>query len=167
MDTCLDLLKSRARDMHRQVKAGDVNSLEKIARLPDFRAEPLGDLADKVQRKHCLSVVSRSLGFPSWTSLVHFLKGVQHQQFGTALYPRGTPAFANIWAASYAEARGIHVEAGGYLLGYREQFFVVQEGFIANLGLDPQAQEWRGIGFDWAMPGNYDMRNRLFRQLID
>lgn len=166
MDSVLSILKSRARDLHRHAVKGDVESLAAIARLPEMRDAPLGDLSGKVQRKHCLATVARELGFPGWPSLSHFLTGEQSTQFGTVLYPGCSNAFTNIWSASYDEAKEIQLKGGGYLLAYKTHFFVAQAAFIENLGLDPDAADWHRIRRDWVAPDDLVARNKLFRQLI-
>lgn len=166
MDSSLTLLKNRARDLHRKAAKGDVAVLEQVARLPEFRAEPLGDLAERLQRKHCLAVVARSLGFSNWPALVHFLDGSQHGQFGTVLYPRGAWAYTNIWCAGYQEAKDIQAEGGGFLLGYKQHYFVAQGDFIDMLGLHSDDPDWQLAGRDWIRPSDLSARNRLFHNLL-
>ena len=54
---------------------------------------------------------------------------------------------------------------GGYLLPYKNDFFVCQRAYIQTLGLDPDDPDWEQIGFDWVKPANQDAINRLKEKL--
>ena len=82
------------------------------------------------------------------------------------LYPPQCGGHLNLWYRSYSEAVLGRRECHGYLLGYRRQFFVVQDGFIEALGLDSHSREWHVIGFDWAQPADVRARTRLYGELV-
>ena len=74
--------------------------------------------------------------------------------------------FWNIWSASYEEARTIRQQHGGYLLAYRQHFFITDRHFIKTLGLNPDDPDWELIGRDWVKPTRSDARERLYGKLI-
>lgn len=157
-------LKARARILHRDLKRGDEEALARVRRLPELR--DLGaSLTTLVQRRHCLTVVAQELGFGSWPALVGMLRGAS-DDFGTLLHRHACFAHWNIWSASYEEARAIRAEHGGYLLGYRRQYLVVDEHYIRTLGLDPADPDWEAIGRDWVRPASVEARSRLMAELI-
>jgi hypothetical protein len=55
---------------------------------------------------------------------------------------------------------------GGYLLAYRNQYFVVDRYYIESLGLDPNDRDWEALGFDWVHPRNVAARTRLYAKLV-
>lgn len=86
-----------------------------------------------------------------------------HRSFGGAHW--------NIWAADHAEAAAIRQEHGGFLLAYRRQFFVVEESYIDELGLDAGDGDWESIERDlsrsrgnpaWARLARAAVHARLF-----
>ncbi len=53
------------------------------------------------------------------------------------------------------------LRGGGYLLPYRNQFFVTVAAAIRELGLDPEDPDWERIGRDWVRPRDAEARKRL------
>jgi hypothetical protein len=163
-------LKVRAELLHRRIQAQDPTALQRLRVLPELRsagAEALQGAASDVQRKHCLAVVAREVGFQSWQHASRVLGGDEGEaDFGTALYPKRCSGFLNHWFASYEEARAQRAERGGYLLAYKRHFFVVEGHFIETLGLDPQDPDWAAIGWDWARPRDANARGRLYGKLL-
>ena len=72
--------------------------------------------------------------------------------------------FLNRWFTRYAEARATLDAEGGYLLPYRNHFFVTVAGGIEELGLDPKDGDWERIGWDWVRPKDTEARERLERK---
>jgi hypothetical protein len=70
-------------------------------------------------------------------------------------------AFLNHWCATYDEARALRESQGGYLLPFKDQFFVTGAEGIEELGLDPQDPDWERIGFDWVRPLDLEAGARL------
>ncbi|MFO0725619.1 MAG: hypothetical protein U1E65_17680 [Myxococcota bacterium] len=155
----IDALKSSARVLHGRIQAGDAAALARVR-----RAEPELE-ATAVLRRHCLAALAQELGFRGWSHVVAVLAG-EAEDVGTLLYPAGGAAYWNIWSASYEEARTIHAESGGYLLAYKNQYFIADRHFVENLGLDPEDEDFQRIGFDWARPKDLPARTRLYARLI-
>jgi len=166
MGDVLSDLKSRARILHRQVRDGDPRAISRIQRLPDLTSHAPDQLQVEVKRRHCLAVLARELGFDGWPHVASVADGESAASFGTMLYPGGASAFWNIWCATYEEAASIREEHGGYLLGYKHQYFIVDRHFIEMLGLDPDDPDWEPTGRDWVHPRSRAARDRLWERLI-
>lgn len=165
MSDAIEEAKARARLLHRRAQQGDDGALHRLARLPEFGGEP--PAADQIQRKHCLGVIGRELGFTGWPHASRVLSGDPDElDFGTLLYPRGCGAFTNQWFADYDTARHTRELTGGYLLVYRRQFFVVTRSYVEAMGLDPDDASWAEMGYDWARPQRASARARLYAQLV-
>ncbi len=65
------------------------------------------------------------------------------------------------WFTSYKAARASLEAEGGYLLPYRDQFFVTLGEGVRELGLDPDDPDWVRIGYDWARPADLEAWKRL------
>jgi len=159
-------LKAQARILHRQIGQRESQAVRRTRQLPEFRDHDVASLLVSIKRRHCLAIVARELGFQGWPHAVGVLRGTESTDFGTLLYPDGANAHWNIWSASYAEARAIREQHGGYLLAYRRHFFIVDRYFIETLGLQPDDPDWELIGRDWVQPRQLDARERLYGKLI-
>ncbi len=80
------------------------------------------------------------------------------------MYVPRMDAFLNRWFTSYDEARASLDAQGGYLLPYRDHFFVSTPDAIRELGLDPGDPDWATIGCDWVRSANSDAKARLLEK---
>lgn len=71
---------------------------------------------------------------------------------GPLMYVESMSVFLNQWFTTYDEARAFREAEGGYLLPFKNQFFVTVAGAITELGLDPNDPNWERIGWDWVRP---------------
>jgi hypothetical protein len=156
--------------LHRRATIGDPVALRRVRMLPELKKLSDDELMQQVKRRQCLSVVARQLGFVSWDHARAVLTSCEHpqqpQDFGTLLYPGTCAGHYNIWSASYEEAREIRAAHGGYLLAYKRQFLIVEDGYIDSMGLDPADPDWERMGRDWVQPGDIAARERLYRKLV-
>jgi hypothetical protein len=168
-------LKVRAEILHRGVQAQEPAAVERLRALPEHRRvepEALREIASHVQRKHCLAVVAREVGFAGWDHARRVFEGdAGESDFGKMLYGAGCGGQLNHWFATYEEARAFHVEhrapdARSYLLAYQRHFFVADRHFIEALGLDPDDADWTAIGWDWARPRSVEARSRLYAKIL-
>jgi hypothetical protein len=123
--------------------------------------------AGAIRRRHCLAVVARELGFRGWPHAVQVLSGTGTTDAGTLLYPRRCGAHINIWCASYDQAKRIRARHGGFLLGYKHQYLVVDDDYMTTLGVDPDDPDLDMIGRDWVGPSDAVARARLYGRVID
>lgn len=160
-------LKHRARLLHREAKRAEPRALASLRRLDELAQLSDGALARSVRRRHCLAALSRTLGFRGWPHAKAVLSGGDHPDRGELMHRDSMGALTNIWSASYSEAKSIRAKHGGFLLGYRHQFLVVEAGYIEHLGLEPSHPDWALIGRDWVRPKNRPAWIRLTRAAID
>ena len=138
----------------------------RFARLRPFAASGAEGVLAARQRlrfKHALAVVAEERGHASWTELVRAfepageLTAYELAAFHTARHC----TLLNRWFTTHAEARASLDELGGYLLPFRDQFFVTESEGIRELGLDPDDPDWAAIGFDLVRPRDRAARARL------
>jgi len=161
MASVIDDLKAQARILQREDRAGNRAALARIGGTPE------GDVPDhEITRTRCLGVIARELGFEGWPHALALFEGREVSDHGTLLYAPDCAAHWNIWLASYDEAREVHAEHGGTLLAYRRQFLVVEDHFLATLGVDPADPDWELLGRDWVRPRSVEARARLYGKII-
>ena len=165
-------LKAHARVLQRRAQAGDAAALRRLRILPELKKLQDPQLQEQLQRRHCLQAVAKQLGFTTWEQARDVLtsqeRAPEHEpyDYGTLLYPSNCGGHYNIWSAHYTEAKDIRAAHGGYLLAYKRQYMIVEEGYIDSMGLDPHDPDWTRIGRDWIRPQDPEARQRLYRQLV-
>ena len=163
-------LRTRAEILHRRVQALAPLALVRLRALRQLRDAPdelLIAVAKTIRRSQCLTLVACEAGFDGWPHAKHVLSGDSPiANYGGLLYPRHCASHLNLWYRSYEEALLGHRTAGGYLLAFRNQFFVAHAPFVEDLGLSPWAPEWRAMEFDWVRPRDPTARTRLYGELI-
>lgn len=167
----LERLKAVARKLHKQIRAADPQAANSpaIARarvVREFATSTDEELVAGLQRRHCLNVIAAELGFRVWAELAHALEGgTCKQSYGTLLCPGRMMAHQNIWLADYEEAVRIREEHGGFLLGYRKQYFIADRDYVHELGLDPECEDWARMQNNWIEPKDNNARARLYARL--
>lgn len=167
MADIVQALKARARIFHKSVLKSDKDAIKRLRILKEFCDIETSVLLENVQRRHCLSVIAQDLGFTGWSHLTNLLKGANDVGFGTCLHPKSVHVHWNIWVASYDEAITIQQTHGGFILGYKNQYIVVDEDYIKDLGLDPNDVDFEEMGRDWIKPKSNHARIRLFGKVFD
>lgn len=114
------------------------------------------DIPQKIQLKHTLLVIANEYGFDSWLNLKNYFYTTGKTNFN----PIGG-GFINQWFSNYNEAKNILKQSRGYLLPYKNQFFICESGYIEYLGLDQYTQEWLLINNNWVEPINMIAWNKL------
>ena len=77
------------------------------------------------------------------------------------MYVPRMDAILNRWFTTYEAARASRESEGGYLLPYRNQYFVTLAEGVRELGLDPDDPDWARIGWDWVRPADAQAWERL------
>lgn len=140
-----------------------MDAIQELKIRAEIRQKRMGE---GVLRKDCLVIVAKELGFSSWPAAKAAISGKSEAtEFGTLLYPAHA-AHINLWYSRYDEAAPVREARGGYLLAYKKQFLVVDRYFIESLGLDPDDEDWRDLGYDWVRPKSVAARTRLYGKLI-
>src|SRR5262245_23874519 len=76
-------------------------------------------------------------------------------------YQTNLDIFLNRWFSNYEAAREALEDQGGFLLPYRNHFFLCKPEVIKALGLDPEDPDWEKIAFDCARPSDRGAFQRL------
>lgn len=131
------------------------NAAKRFQHLPEFRTFSLEEIIQAdIKHKHALAVIAIRKGFNSWSDLkcqLPFIRG----------------GFLNLWFVHYAEAKLHQRSQGGFLLPYKNQFFICDADYIRNLGFDSEDQDWKLIGYDWVNPESKDAWQRLYKKWIE
>jgi hypothetical protein len=166
MSTIVDVLKRQAHALHQQVRSQDPQALQRVRKLRDLKSLDDPEVVVATKRRHCLKVIANEIGFAGWPHAVQIIEGTNTTDYGTFFYPKGCGAHSNIWCATYEEARNIRAKHGGFLLAYKNQFLVVDDDYIREMGLNPENPELDAFGRDWVEPGNPALRDRLYTKVV-
>jgi len=124
----------------------------RFQRLPEFSSKTPAEIAaTKLQLKHALAVIARENNFNSWADLkvqTGFIKG----------------GFLNNWFNTYAEAKAYQQQFGGFLLPYKQQFFICEATYIEHIGFNPNDPDWILIDRDWVSEKNPAAKQRLYKK---
>lgn len=154
-------LRADARRVLKTLQVGGpaaVAAAERFRVLDEFRAATAAELAarpERVRLRNALAVIASEHGSSTWSELKHTL------QRRLAMYEPGMAALLNRWFAAYEPARRSLDEHGGFLLPYRNQFFICEAEGVRLLGLDPADPDWQAIGYDWLRPADARAWGRL------
>lgn len=100
--------------------------------------------------RDCLHEVARAVGFQHWEHARRVLGGQAQpgEDMGRFWYAPRCIVHLNTWIADRGEALAALRRSSGFLLPYRRQFVLVEEGFVRELGLDPADPAWAAVGRD-------------------
>lgn len=142
------LLKSLHSD-NSEIAKQAAKRFQRLSEFTEFSLEQI--IAAEIKRKHALTVIAIEKSFKSWLALKSQL-------------PFIIVGFLNKWFVSYNEAR-FHLESdGGFLLPYKNQYFICGSNYIKQLGLNPNDSDWKLIGYDWANPSDQKAWQRLYKK---
>ena len=127
-------------------------SAKRFHHLTEFKNLTITEIIQAdIKRKHALAVIASEKGFQSWSELKYQLPFIHG-------------GFLNHWFANYADAKFYQQSNRGYLLPYKNQFFVCDTDYIKHLGFDSEDPDWRLIEFDWANPADKAAWQRLHKK---
>lgn len=127
-----------------------LTELKTRARLR-LNAARRGGEAGELRLRDCMNLASREVGYAHWEHARQVLGGQAEpgEDMGTFWHAPGTGILLNLWFARYEEARvALQADAQAFLLPYRRQFFLVQDHFVRELGVDPGDAAWDAMGHD-------------------
>lgn len=134
-------------------RSDSAKAAKRFRLLPEFSNLTTSDLLQqKIKYKHALTVIAIENGFQTWIDLkiqINFIVG----------------GYLNLWFANYTEAKSTLREKGGFLLPYKNQFFICNANYIKQIGIEPDDPDWEKIGFDWAVPADQIAWQRLYKKL--
>jgi hypothetical protein len=172
--------RAQARRLLKQLRSIDPTAsaaaAERFLRLRSFSASTGSDVVQDRQRvhlKHALAVIAEENGHESWSAMkmayesaaplpAPLARSASTDEGESARWHvRGMDAFLNRWFSKYEDAQRSLQAEGGYLLPYRNQFFVCEAEAIRLLGLDPLDPDWERIGWDGVHPADPEAYVRL------
>lgn len=137
---------------------------KRLSSLPEFSIfSPQEIIQQNIKLKHCLEVISREKGFKSWVDLKQNFQDHNNKN-SEKFFINGS---LNSWFANYAEAKKSHESIGGYLMPYKNHYFICEPAYISRLGFNPYAEEWEAIGYNWIVPKNIRAWERLYSLWIN
>jgi len=164
--THYEFLKNEADLLLKHAQQRDANAVGRFQRLSLFTtlsADNTNALND-LQLKHAFNVIAVENGYESWTELKSALDNAAETsplaEIKEQFYPKGFTTYWNIWFAKYSQAKKVlndtknASQGKGFLLPYKNQFFIVEEHFVDSIGLPHSLPEWNEIGNDWIHPKN-------------
>jgi len=161
--------RHHAHELRRRLRSPDLAvvraAVQRVLGSPAFAGCSEGELVlrpEQVQLQQALAVVAHEVGFPSWQALRTACEATWLSP--NAMYAPAMAQFLNRWFADYDEARAAQLSEGGYLLPYRNYFFLTTGEAIRELGLDPDDPDWAAIGHDWVRPRDERAHRRLVVQ---
>lgn len=157
------LLKTLRADDHEPALTAALR-FQALAHLNHLSGSEILLQKSKIKLKHALTVIAQEHNYTCWADFKHYLErreALKRNRGFTALYPRRCWGYLNEWYASYAVARDHLAQVDGYLLPYKDQFFICTRGYIQTLGIDPDDPDWQLIGRDWVKPDDAQAWQRL------
>ncbi len=158
--THYEFLKNEADLLLKHVQQRDANAVARFQRLSSFTTLSTDDTSalNDLQLKHALNVIAVENNYESWNELKSALDNAAETsplaEIIEQFYPKGYTTYWNIWFAKYSQAKRVLTEGKGFLLPYKNQFFIVEEHFVDSIGLPHTLPEWNEIGNDWIHPKN-------------
>jgi len=154
VDECKVQASILLKSLHSHEIASSQKAAKRFQRLPEFGNCSLEEIIQSdIKRKHALAVIAIEKGFKSWMDLkcqLPFVRG----------------GFLNQWFANYGEAKSYQQVNGGFLLPFKNQFFICDADYIINLGFNAEDPDWTLIGYDWANPSHKEAWQRLYQKWI-
>jgi hypothetical protein len=173
----LDEYKTRAAILLKNLRSDDSIKAEVAALrfqilpyLADSSPQAILEKRETIKLKHALTVLALENQFDTWADLKRNVEyndkriAFRNRNF-TSLCPRRCWGVMSNWEVRYEDALDTLQQRGGYLLPYKQQFFVCQEAYIEKLGLDPDDIDWELIGWNWVKPADSEAWERLNEKL--
>lgn len=155
-----DYLKESASILLKQAHHGNSEAISRFRQLRTFPALSAHDssILTSLRIKDALAVVAVENGYDSWTALKAALDAAADTsplaEIKDQFYPKHFTTYWNIWFATYSQAKKVLKEGKGYLLPFRNQFFIVEEHFVDSIGIPHTLPEWDEIDRDLVHPKN-------------
>jgi hypothetical protein len=168
-------LKNEADLLLKHAQQADNTAIGRFQQLSAFTALTAGDttVLNSLQLKNALTVIAFENGYQSWAELKSALDHAAEKsplaEINDQFYPKGYTTYWNIWFAKYSQAKKVLSEGKGFLLPFKNQYFIVEEHFVDSIGLPHTLPEWGMIGNDWIHPKNVKAwlkLNELYEQAV-
>lgn len=150
-----DYLRTSASLLLEEFRQGDPDAQSRLDAMRLNTKDENGNSAE-IDLRDVLDGIADENGYASWaelsTALDHAAESSPLAEIKDQFYPENFNTYWNIWFAQYPQAKKVLNEGGGFLLPFRNQFFIVEEHFVDSLGLHHTLPEWKAIGYDWVRP---------------
>ncbi|MBP6673620.1 MAG: hypothetical protein KA247_10745 [Bacteroidetes bacterium] len=153
-----EYLKNEAEILLKLALNLDPEAIVRFHRLEQFSALTAVETTavEELQLKNALHVIAIENGYASWNELKTALDSAAETSpfavINDQFYPKGFTTYWNIWFAKYSQAKKVLQDGGGFLLPFKNQYFIVEEHFVDSIGLPHTLPEWKSIGNDWVHP---------------
>lgn len=149
----LEECKIQASILLKSLRGNDADKAAKrFKRLPEFADFSIAEILQKdIKHKHALHLIAVENGFSSWLDLkiqINFIVG----------------GYLNSWFTNYPEAKSHLQSSGGFLLPYKNQFFICNGHYIEQIGFEPEDPDWKLIGYNWVVPDDKKAWQRLYKK---
>ena len=134
-------------------------------RLSNLSMDFLLEKPSSFRLKHGLAVIAQEHGFKDWRELKSRLETEELLRLDTYFCRGQCAGMLNHWFTQYQDARDYHLEFGGVLLPYRNQFFVATVDFVERFGMAKTDSDWQSMGYDWVYPHSESAKTRLVTRL--
>ena len=112
-----------------------------------------------IQLKEAFDIIAKTSGFKSWREMKELFEATEH------FCPKGSTARWKIWFKNYEEALEQMKTARGYLLPYRDHYFICDQDYIEFLGIEPNDADLTKVGRNWVEPSDSDAFLRLSEKI--
>jgi hypothetical protein len=109
----------------------------------------------KIKLKDALEIIAKRNKFKNWKEYKNSLDTFWYSSM---------PGFLNHWFVIHSEAVNFQNQYGGFILTYKGQYFVASADYINSLGIDPNADIWKQIGFDASTSNAMDKMYKFLKE---
>lgn len=113
----------------------------------------------EIALKEALDQIAKLSGFENWRDLKENFEENNHFEISMS------PAHWHVWYAKYDEALKHLRESGGFLLPYQKHFFICNEDYIKELGLEINDADLLKVGQNWVEPKDLEAWARLKQKI--
>ena len=159
----LKQLKVEAKILLKNYKSSSESSIKEYSNQPifqDLTASEIKNSIKEIRLKDIYHLIASEYGYSRWEDLkLHIVKN-------DLLFRSNGIGLIHKWFKNYNEASKYHLENGGYLLQFWEDFVICGIEYIRLLKLDSFTEEWRLIEYNWIEPKNEYAYQRLYDKAI-
>lgn len=112
-----------------------------------------------IQLKDAFDIIAKASGFKSWREMKELFEATEH------FCPKGSTARWKIWFKNYDEAKAQLKSVEGFLLPYRDHYFICDRDYIEFLGISSDDDDLEKVGRNWVEPLDSDAFLRLSERI--
>lgn len=161
----LEKLKAQAAILLKKFNSDDAliaqKATERFLKLPFLKhsnIEAVQKDKEFFRLKHSYQVLAIEHGHNNWKTLREQI--IKEE----CMYHPSIGVYLNIWFGNYNEAWAYHKKNGGYLLYYRQYYYVCDKEAIRSMGLDTFDKEWKAIGYNAVKPESQEAYSIIYKR---